>query len=104
MLRHMVYKKEPNQKYLVDTESSIMDIQDLNYMDFELMKKSIEKLSNKETFTKISLVEIIKKDYNSQSKDIVDHYVYLKQRPKPKDNCVKKCFRLHRRFVLTTCK
>lgn len=56
------------------------DIQDIYYIDFEVMKKIIG-LQNT-NFSKIDLIEEVKHKYNEQTNDIMDFYVYLKKNQK----------------------
>ena len=64
------------------------DIQDKYYIDFEVMKKIIGLQNIK--FSKIDLIEEVKHNYNEQTNDIMDFYVYLQTKPKNKIIKIKK--------------
>lgn len=49
--------------------------QDQYYIDFEVMKKIIGK--NRGEFSKLEIIEEVKKNYNENTDDIMDYYVYL---------------------------
>ena len=54
-----------------------LDIQDSNYIDFEVMKKIIEIMGSDEKLNKEKLTEEIKHKYNIQTNDIIDHYINM---------------------------
>ena len=79
------------------------DIQDKYFIDFEVMKKIIG-LQNT-NFSKIDLIEEVKHNYNEQTNDIMDFYVYLQKKPKNKITKIKKIkwrkiYNLHKKILL----
>lgn len=75
------------------------DIQDNYYIDFEVMKKIIGLQNTK--FSKIDLIEEVKHNYNEQTNDIMDFYVYLQKKPKistTKKIQWKKIYNLHKKI------
>lgn len=79
------------------------DIQDKYFIDFEVMKKIIG-LQNT-NFSKIDLIEEVKHNYNEQTNDIMDFYVYLQTKPKNKITKIKKIkwrkiYNLHKKILL----
>lgn len=67
--------KHPNTPY----HPLDKDVQDRNYIDFEVMKKSVGK---KTKFCKLALVEEVKQQYNNLTEDIDDQYVYFQKKKK----------------------
>ena len=107
MLQEKLLIKKPNSSYITNIN---MDLQDINYLDFELMKDCIGRMDwiINEKIPKKKILEEIKKKYNNQSGDIVDHYIIvekLKKKPDITNNNViksywKKIFIKKRKFLV----
>ena len=84
MLQEKLLIKKPNSSYITNIN---MDLQDINYLDFELMKDCIGRMDwiINEKIPKKKILEEIKKKYNNQSGDIVDHYIIVEKLKKKPD-------------------
>lgn len=63
---------------------------DKSYIDFEVMKKYIEKTNKDTKINKIELIEEVKKKYNEKIDDIMDKYIYITLKKKTIINHCKK--------------